>query len=216
MSPPRRRASSREIDRPSPVPPKRRLVLPSAWRKASKITSCCDFGMPMPVSCTAKATRPASPASAPSAAATGIARSVTWPRSVNFSALAIRFFSTCCRRSPSVCRRAGRPCSATTWSLTPFCIASGSKVVRSRSSSSSMRSGASDRSALPASILDRSSTSLISASRSLLAAWMVCAYFTWSAVSVPSRLSASRRERISALLSGVRSSCDMLARNSDL
>ena len=44
MSPPSRRASSREIDSPRPVPPKRRLVLPSAWRNASKITSCCAAG----------------------------------------------------------------------------------------------------------------------------------------------------------------------------
>ena len=39
ISPPRRRAISRLIDRPSPVPPYLRLVVPSACWKASKITS---------------------------------------------------------------------------------------------------------------------------------------------------------------------------------
>jgi hypothetical protein len=41
MSPPSRRARSREIDSPSPVPPYLRCVLPSACRNASKMTPCC-------------------------------------------------------------------------------------------------------------------------------------------------------------------------------
>ena len=43
-----------EIVRPSPVPPNRRVVEPSAWLKASKIVACLSAGMPMPVSVTAK------------------------------------------------------------------------------------------------------------------------------------------------------------------
>ncbi len=50
IAPPSRLRRSREIDRPRPVPPYRRLVVPSAWRKASKMTSCWSGGMPMPVS----------------------------------------------------------------------------------------------------------------------------------------------------------------------
>ena len=53
MSPPSRRARSREIDRPRPVPPYLRCVLPSAWRKASKMTPAGAAAMPMPVSRTA-------------------------------------------------------------------------------------------------------------------------------------------------------------------
>jgi len=45
---------------------------------------------------------------------------------------------------------------------------------------------------------------------------MLRANFTCSSVRLPDALSASSFARISELLSGVRSSCDMLARNSDL
>ena len=55
--PPSRLARSREIDRPRPVPPKRRLVVPSAWWKASKMRSCWSGAMPMPESRTAKRDR---------------------------------------------------------------------------------------------------------------------------------------------------------------
>ena len=58
--------------------------------------------------------------------------------------------------------------------------------------------------------------SLIRASRSLPEAWMVCANSTCFDVSVASRFSASSFERINRLFSGVRNSCDMFARNSDL
>ncbi len=58
MSPPRRCARLREIDRPRPVPPYLRCVLPSAWRKASNTSACWCDAMPMPVSRTAKVMRP--------------------------------------------------------------------------------------------------------------------------------------------------------------
>ena len=57
-SPPSSRVSSRLIDRPRPVPPYLRLVLPSACWNASKISCCLSGGMPMPVSLTANATLP--------------------------------------------------------------------------------------------------------------------------------------------------------------
>ena len=46
---------SRLIDRPRPVPPYLRLVVPSACWKASKMMRCLSSGMPMPVSSTTKA-----------------------------------------------------------------------------------------------------------------------------------------------------------------
>ena len=58
--------------------------------------------------------------------------------------------------------------------------------------------------------------SLIRDSRSEPEAWMLRANSTCFAVRLPSGLSASISVRISRLFSGVRSSCDMLARNCDL
>ena len=55
ISPPSRWAISRLIDRPSPVPPYRRLVVPSACWKASKMTRSLSSAMPMPVSTTENA-----------------------------------------------------------------------------------------------------------------------------------------------------------------
>ena len=43
------------MDRPRPVPPYLRLVVPSACWKASKMMRCLSSGMPMPVSMTEKA-----------------------------------------------------------------------------------------------------------------------------------------------------------------
>ncbi len=45
----------RLIERPRPVPPYLRLVVPSACWKASKMMRCLSEGMPMPVSETEKA-----------------------------------------------------------------------------------------------------------------------------------------------------------------
>ena len=60
--PPMRSASSRQIARPSPLPPKRRVVDSSAWVKGSKIFSMVAASIPMPVSLTAisSSARPAS------------------------------------------------------------------------------------------------------------------------------------------------------------
>src|SRR6266536_2262245 len=54
-SPPSRRAISRLIERPRPVPPYLRLVVPSACWNASKISSTLSLEMPMPVSATDRA-----------------------------------------------------------------------------------------------------------------------------------------------------------------
>ena len=55
ISPPSSRTSSRLIDRPSPVPPYWRAVVPSAWANASKMLRCISVAMPMPVSLTLNA-----------------------------------------------------------------------------------------------------------------------------------------------------------------
>ena len=69
---------------------------------------------------------------------------------------------------------------------------------------------------VPDSIFARSRMSLISASSSAPDEWMVRANSTCFGVRLPPTLSASSRARISSELSGVRSSCDMFARNSRL
>src|SRR5207248_10835093 len=51
-SPPCNSINFLAIVRPNPVPPKRRFVLPSAWRNASKIWPNAAGEMPMPESCT--------------------------------------------------------------------------------------------------------------------------------------------------------------------
>ena len=56
----------------------------------------------------------------------------------------------------------------------------------------------------------------MSVSRSLPEEWIVLANSTCRAVRLPSGFLQSWSDRISRLLSGVRSSCDMFARNSDL
>ena len=69
---------------------------------------------------------------------------------------------------------------------------------------------------VPDSIFDRSRMSLISVSRSVPAEWMFLAKSICLAVRLPPAFSASCWPRIRIELSGVRSSCDMFARNSDL
>src|SRR5204862_2352229 len=69
---------------------------------------------------------------------------------------------------------------------------------------------------VPDSIFDRSRMSVIRFNRSVPAPWIVRANSTWRGVRLPSGLSPSCCPRIRMLFNGVRSSCDMLARNSDL
>ena len=101
ISPPISRAISRLMDRPSPVPPNLRLIVPSACWNASKMVRSCSGAMPMPVSVTSKATTCSAAVSGGfvnrSSPACRIA-SVTWPAVVNLTALESRLRSTCWRR----------------------------------------------------------------------------------------------------------------------
>ena len=105
-SPPSRRAISRLIERPRPVPPYLRLVVPSACWNASKISFCLSSGMPMPVSVTAISIACSASRSTgwlvlqpPVAARTA---SVTPPCAVNLKALDSRLSTTCWSRFSSV------------------------------------------------------------------------------------------------------------------
>src|SRR6185437_9830269 len=86
-------------------------AVPSACRKASKITRCWLAGIPMPVSRTSKASTVAAASNwgwrADQPLRTGAMRSETSPCSVNFSAFDNRFFKICRSRLASVCSVAG-------------------------------------------------------------------------------------------------------------
>ena len=118
--PPSSRAKSLEIESPSPVPPYFRFVVPSAWRKGSKITSCCARLTPMPVSMTENKSFPS---------ASWETWSVTCPRSVNFSALERRFFKICSNRCRSVKTVSWMPESAMILNFKLFSFANGPKVA---------------------------------------------------------------------------------------
>ena len=99
ISPPSRRAISRLMARPRPVPPYFRLVVPSACWNASKMMRCLSSGIPMPVSRTEKAIH-SWPARRGEPSAEPIVK-VTPPFSVNLNAFESRLRSTCCRRFES-------------------------------------------------------------------------------------------------------------------
>ncbi len=123
------------------MPPYLRLVVPSACLNASKITSILLDAIPMPVSVTEKAIRPASgsrsePASSRcsrialgTSAPAGRITSSTAPLSVNFTALESRLRSTWSRRCSSVCRVAGSSGETRTEKSSPFSAVSGRKVA---------------------------------------------------------------------------------------
>lgn len=129
------------MDRPSPVPPYLRLVVPSACLKASKITRILLDAMPIPVSVTEKAIRsPSASRSEPASsncsrmasgtpALAGLITSSTAPVSVNFTALERRLRSTCSNRCSSVCRVAGSSGDTRTEKSRPFSAVSGRKVA---------------------------------------------------------------------------------------
>jgi len=77
--------------------PKRRVVLPCPWINGSKTFCCCSAVMPMPVSLTWKRTD----TPVESVISKVSTETSTSPCSVNFTALPMRFVSTCRRRVKS-------------------------------------------------------------------------------------------------------------------
>src|SRR5262249_49135619 len=156
-SPPIMRASLRVMARPSPVPPKRWAVVASAWLNSANSLACCPGVMPMPVSATASSIH-----CRPSAILR--ARSATSPSLVNLQALLRRLNRICRSRIGSTVSAPRLSCASTTKRFL-FCSASWRAVptTSSISGASWIVSGLS--SSLPASILERSSTSLIRPSR---------------------------------------------------
>ena len=99
----------------------------------------------------------------------------------------------------------------------PSAPRSAGRAAEVRRPAASSATGSGLISMCPASIFDRSRMSLMRVRRSLPEDWMVCAYLTCSSVRLPLRDCPREAWPGSASeFSGVRSSCDMLARKSDL
>ena len=122
----------------------------------------------------------------------------------------------CCSRLTSVTIVLGSGWFSSTTKSTCLDSAKWRKPRSTERCRSSTRSSLASTATVPDSILDRSRMSLISISRSLPDEWIVLENSTCLADRLPSGFLHSWSDRISRLLSGVRSSCDMLARNSDL
>ena len=182
-SPPSIWQKRRVMVRPSPVPPYLRVVEESAWVNGWNSLPICSAVMPMPSSVTRKSTQPA-----PSPGSRATSRVIV-PLRVNLVAFDSRFkraWRTLAWSLHIVPRSPGR---LTTIAL-PLFSASGWIVLRTPWTSSAMANGSKKRSILPASIFDRSRTSLIRPSRCLPEAWILARSATNSGRS---RSSASSR-----------------------
>ena len=96
ISPPISSTKRLQIDKPRPVPPKRRLMLASAWVKGANSWASASGAMPMPLSHTSKRSR-----TAVSPISRTWTNTVTSPLSVNLMAFPVRLNNTCSKRSPS-------------------------------------------------------------------------------------------------------------------
>src|SRR6185437_1222318 len=166
-SPPINWHNLRLITRPRPVLPYSRPICASAWPKAWNTRPICSAVIPIPVSLISKScqSRPA--------ARSWRNRSRTRPSRVNFAALASRLSSTCFSRTPSHSIRP-TPRAQSTVNALAFLRISG-RAVSATSSSRVRESTVSHTSSVrPASIFERSSTSLMSPSRCLPAPRIRC------------------------------------------
>ena len=154
-APPSRSAQARVSDRPSPVPPKRRVVELSAWVKRWNSRPTCVGVMPIPVSDTRNATAPSG---------SRATASVTVPFSVNLAALLSRFSSIWRTRVTSECMlpRSGAILSSR---RLPFLVTSVSTVAATSRTVAATSKSSAKTSILPLSTLLRSSTSLMRPSR---------------------------------------------------
>jgi hypothetical protein len=148
------------IAKPSPVPPKRRLVEASTWLKDWNSSLIRSSGMPIPVSRTATCSR-WPPGAEPSRRTT----TTTSPSSVNFTALPTRLRSTCRNRAASPVISGGTSESIrqpSSRSLSAAWVATSSSADSTHSRSSKGRRSSSS---LPDSIFEKSSTSSITRKR---------------------------------------------------
>ena len=158
--PPMAVARRSEIDSPSPVPLRRRVLEVSTCEKGWNRPPICAALMPMPVSFTANS-RTAWLSSPPGTRSTTHTETFTDPCSVNLTAFVHRLARTWPMRSPSATSLRGTPSATTSRNSTPFCCAL-MPVMESTSSSNAFRSNSTGSiTSLPASILERSRMSLM-------------------------------------------------------
>src|SRR5262245_50968883 len=194
-----------ERARPSPVPS--RCASPaSVCVNSSKIRSRSSGPRPGPVSATETRTSPLVRAAL---------TSMPPPAGVNFTAFESRLKITCLirRSSPSTMSTSD---DVVTPMRTPFVVARSRTITTPRSRASGKENGATSSSTWPASTFDRSRTSLINESRWLPEERMSSRYSSCFSFRSPNIRSRSTCENPMIAFNGVRSSCDMLARNSDL
>ena len=160
-SPPIIRQKFFVMARPRPVPPKSRVVEASAWANVSNTRACCSGVMPMPVSLTRKIIQ--SPLWEEASRA---ASSVIFPFFVNLLAL-LRRLNKAWRTlvmSAFIAPRFGGQCISIVFE---FFWTSNWTVALMSSSKLGISKVSRYNSILPASILDKSSTSLINSSKCL-------------------------------------------------
>ena len=150
MRPPIIWASSAEMARPRPVPPKRRVAELSTWTNFSNSTACFSAGMPTPVSRTVMT----------SWSETWSKSTVIEPEWVNFTALETRLPRIWRSRPGSPRQPPFAPGMVRITNSRPFSVAEGAKRSCTGDRAASRSKSSSDRVRRPASILDRSRTSL--------------------------------------------------------
>src|ERR1022692_2351091 len=203
-----------EMMRPRPVPPLLRVEEVSTWLNGRKRWSSLSAGMPIPESLTAKnsrATRRGEPGSMGSPRAHDTS-SETPPRSVNLSALPIRFVSIWRIRGSSLLTISGTPGSTLESSASARERAFGAKSAQTSWTHSRIENGARSMSILPDSILERLSMSAMIFSRARPLELIISTCSRWSRFNV---VLESILENPMMALMGVRSSWLTIARNSD-
>ena len=190
ISPPSSLATSREIDRPRPVPPYFRLVDVSACWNGSKMIWCLSGGMPMPVSLTEKKSTMSDwfrmSWSRPQPLGATPMWSCTFPSEVNLKAFDSRLRRICWMRFESVSNATGRSGSSSTSKSSFLESAIGRNEAWTSSWMSLNRTWLTSTDIVPDSILDRSRMSLMRPSRSVPALLMVLACSTCFSVRFPS------------------------------
>ena len=205
------RTSWRQMVRPSPVPPKRRVMDASACEKAWKMPCSCSGAMPMPLSCTSKHSSGAAPGLAPSGPGWQRTRTTTSPCAVNLMALPTRLMSTWRSRVASPCTCSGTSGAMSMTSSSPFSAARVATLRQAAATVARSASGSRSSVSLPASILEKSRMSLRMASSDSADCCTMCRYWRCTGCSgVPSTSCV----RPMMPFMGVRTSWLMLATNS--
>ena len=141
---------------PSPLPPYFRVVELSACVNASNSVAWTSGAIPMPVSRT-----PTRSSTSPPGAAAAVTVTVTLPRSVNLTAFERKLRSTCRNRVTSPATIGGTDVSRRYARSTPVSLARVATRSSASSTASRTENGWRSRATPPASIFEKSRTSLM-------------------------------------------------------